>query len=141
MAAAIATGRAERYYVEGDFERDIENRSSIPSRLEAELPNVRERGMIAFGSGVTDPYQPLEREQDITGRCARILADSPRALPALVMTKSSLALRDLSFWSQLNRRAGFVLLVSLTSLDEGAPGNNGTWRFQLRRKAFHDTGV
>jgi hypothetical protein len=34
------------------------------------------------------------------------------------MTKSSLALRDLASWKALNERSGFVLLVSLTSLDE-----------------------
>jgi DNA repair photolyase len=111
-------GRAERYYVEGDFEKDLVIRPDIPARLELELPRLRERGMIAFGSGVTDPYQPLELEHDITGSCARLLADSARALPALVMTKSSLALRDLPLWSRVNAAAGFVLLVSLTSLDE-----------------------
>jgi len=111
-------GRAERYYVEGDFERDIVIRPDIPDRLAAELPNVRERGMIAFGSGVTDPYQPLEMQQDITGSCARLLSDSRKPLPALVMTKSSLALRDLGHWTSVNKRGGFVLLVSLTSLDE-----------------------
>jgi DNA repair photolyase len=112
-------GRAERYYVEGDFERDLEIRRDIPDRLAAELPSLRERGMVGFGSGVTDPYQPAEFREGITGRCARILAESPRALPALVMTKSSLVLRDLPAWRRVNERAGFVLLISLTSLDEG----------------------
>ena len=111
-------GRAERYFVSGDFERDIEVRDSIPNRLAAELALVREYGMIAFGSGVTDPYQPLELENAISGRCARILTESTETLPALVMTKSSLVLRDLVLWKQVNERAGFILLVSLTSLDE-----------------------
>jgi DNA repair photolyase len=112
-------GRAERYYVEGDFERDVEIRRDIPARLAVELPTVRERGMVAFGSGVTDPYQGLEAQEAITGSCARLLADSHRALPALVMTKSSLVLRDLPLWRRVNEGSGFVLLVSLTSLDEG----------------------
>lgn len=111
-------GRAERYYVEGDFERDIEARDSIPDRLAAELDSVRERGIVSFGSGVTDPYQKLECTHHITARCAELLADSRRSLPAQVMTKSSLALRDLPLWRRLNERAGFILLVSLTSLDE-----------------------
>jgi DNA repair photolyase len=111
-------GRAERYYVEGDFERDIESRLSIPERLAHELPTTRERGIVSFGSGVTDPYQPLERDLVITGRCAAILAESKRALPAQIMTKSNLALRDLQHWRQVNEHAGFILLVSLTSLEE-----------------------
>lgn len=112
-------GRAERYYVEGDFERDFEIRRDIPERLAADLPGLRERGMIAFGSGVTDPYQPAEARENITGRCAQLLAVSPRAFPALVMTKSNLVLRDLPLWRRVNERSGFVLLVSLTSLNEG----------------------
>lgn len=162
-------GRAEKYYVEGDFERDVEIRESIPVRFAAELPALRERGMLAFGSGVTDPYQPLEAERRLTGRCAEALAaacggnaapaegrshagagsaperaeartpgqgeppsrrpsggnpalfdeaPSPNPLPALVMTKSALALRDLPAWRKVNEAAGFVLLVSITSLDE-----------------------
>jgi DNA repair photolyase len=111
-------GRAERYYVEGNFERDIEIRHSIPERLASELPSVRESGMIGFGSGVTDPYQPIEAIEKISGRCASLLAESPNPLPALVMTKSCLPLRDLEAWTRVNERAGFVLLVSITSLDE-----------------------
>ena len=111
-------GRAERYYVEGDFERDVEVRRTIPERLERELPAVREVGMVGFGSGVTDPYQPLEKVEGLTGRCAELIAAAPRALPAMVMTKSSLALRDLPAWRRVNERSGFLLMVSLTSLDE-----------------------
>jgi DNA repair photolyase len=111
-------GRAERYFVEGDFERDIEVRRTIPERLAQELPFVRERGIIGFGSGVTDPYQPLEAVENLTGQCASILASSPRALPAMIMTKSCLPVRDLSAWSRVNERAGTILLVSITSIKE-----------------------
>jgi DNA repair photolyase len=124
-------GRAERYYVEGDFEKDIVVRDDIPELLAADLPKVRERGFVAFGSGTTDPYQPLEATRNITGRCAELLAaraeaaadrapaeDTPFALPAMVMTKSALALRDLPLWRKVNEASGFLLLVSITSLDE-----------------------
>ena len=111
-------GRAERYYVEGDFERDLEIRRDIPARLADELPALRERGMIGFGSGVTDAYQPAEGIERITGSCADLLASAPRPVPALVMTKSSLILRDIESWRRVGERSGFVLLVSLTSLDE-----------------------
>ncbi len=112
-------GRAERYYFEGIFEKDIEIRGYLPDRLALELPNVRERGMIAFGSGVTDPYQPEEGRQRLMGRCAELLeSDMNPGLPALVMTKSALVLRDLAQWKRLNEKAGFILLVSLATLDE-----------------------
>lgn len=115
-------GRAERYYVEGDFERDIVVRKTIPERLAHDLPTCRERGIVAFGSGTTDPYQPLESTEDITGACAALLS-SPQVnslgLPAMVMTKSALALRDLDHWKAVNEAGGFLLMVSLTSMDEG----------------------
>lgn len=115
-------GRAERYYVEGDFERDIVEKTAIPARLASDLPKARERGLVAFGSGTTDPYQPCEAVSKITGACAELLARGPLPpagrLPALIMTKSALALRDLPLWKAHAAQAGLVLLVSLTSLDE-----------------------
>jgi DNA repair photolyase len=138
-------GRAERYYVEGDFERDVETRSYIPDRLASELPTIREKGIVSFGSGVTDPYQGLERAKNITGRCASLLADAAYALPAQVMTKSSLVLRDLPAWKRLNERAGFVLLVSITSLDEGLretmePGASSFAERLAALRAFKEAG-
>lgn len=121
-------GRAERYYVEGDFEKDIVIREDIPELLAADLPKVRECGFVAFGSGTTDPYQPLEAKESITGRCAALLAaradagargKADFALPAMVMTKSTLALRDLPLWKRVNNASGFLLMVSITSIDEG----------------------
>jgi hypothetical protein len=77
--------------------------------------------MVAFGSGTTDPYQPREAQLELTRRCAELLAATKTAagfLPAMVMTKSSLALRDLATWKAINAHAGFLLMVSLASLDE-----------------------
>lgn len=167
-ACRYCDGRAEKYYVEGDFERDIQIREDIPSRLAAELPGLRERGMIAFGSGVTDPYQPCEAEKNITGQAASILAshaeakawgaagaspdaslfDEGRPIPppsALVMTKSTLALRDLAAWKRLHERSGFILLVSLTSLDEEVrelmePGASTFHERLALLKAFKEAG-
>lgn len=69
-------GGTERYYAKGDFESKIEIRRSIPDRLENGLPKTRERGMIAFGSGVTDPYQPIESVEQIIKKCAETLASA-----------------------------------------------------------------
>lgn len=120
-------GRAEKYHVEGDFERDILVRDAVPSLLAAELPRLREAGMVAIGSGTTDAYQACEATAQVTAGCARELArhaaTAPSGtgrlpVPALVMTKSALALRDLPLWSAVNQAAGFLLLVSISSTDE-----------------------
>jgi len=147
-------GRAERYYVEGDFERDVVIREDIPELLAADLRKVRERGFVAFGSGTTDPYQPLEASEDITGRCAALLAaradDAAQgrarfALPAMVMTKSALALRDLPLWRRVNAASGFLLMVSITSLDEELraamePGASGFAERLSLLKSFKESG-
>ena len=111
-------GRAERYYVEGEFDRDIVVRTNSPAVLDAELGRLRERGIVAIGSGITDAYQPLEARLELTRRCAEALERHGRA--AAVLTKSALAGRDLDLWAPVNARAGFVLLVSLVFADDAA---------------------
>ncbi|HUX43029.1 MAG TPA: radical SAM protein [Rectinemataceae bacterium] len=114
-------GRAERYYVLGDFEKDIIIRKDIPEALAEELPRMREEGMVVFGSGTTDPYQPCELVEDISGRAARLLATPPAGTPRLsasVLTKASLAERDIEAWAGVNSKSGFLILASITSLDE-----------------------
>jgi len=113
---AYCDGRAERYFIEGEFDRDIVVRANIATVLERELRGQRERGIVFIGSGVSDAYQPPEAEEGLMRSCARLLAD--RALPATVLTKSRLALRDLDLWSEVNRKAGFVFMVSLVTLDD-----------------------
>ncbi len=110
-------GRAEGYYVEGDFERDIVIRANAPELLAQELPKLREQGPICLTSGVSDAYQPVEREEQLTRRCAEVLARS--RFPVTVQTKSDLVLRDIDLWEQVHRQAGFNLFVSLTWSDDG----------------------
>ena len=109
-------GRAEKYWVEGDFERDIVVRSNLPVLLREELPKLRERAPVAIGSGITDAYQPLEERQRLMRECAGILAD--HALPVTVLTKSSLISRDLDLWEKVNGSSRFMLYMSIATLDE-----------------------
>ncbi len=136
-------GRAEKYYVEGDFERDIAVRGWLPDRLAAELPGLREPGMVAIGSGTTDPYQPVEAETRIVGHCAELLADA--GMPVTVMTKSDLVLRDLDTWHRVNERSLFVLLVSITTLREDVraafePGASPVEARLRTMRAFKEAG-
>lgn len=119
---AYCDGRAEKYFVEGDFERDIVRRVDLPERLRAELSGVRDWGALSLGSGVTDAYQPCEREDRLTRQVARVLADLPaeglRPLPVVILTKSARILDDLDLWTRINAQASVLVLVSITSLDE-----------------------
>lgn len=105
-------GRAERYFVEGDFSQDIVVRTNLPERLSAEVPRLREKGFITVGSGVTDAYQPVEAVRKLTRRSAEVL--SAFNSPVTIMTKSALALRDIDIWKKVAAGPGFMFLVSLT---------------------------
>ena len=109
-------GRAEKYYVDGVFDRDIIIRENEPELLELELPKLRERAPIGIGSGVTDVYQPVEVNERLMRRCGNILADYD--FPVHILTKSSLIIRDLDIWKQVNERSGFMVSVSLTFADD-----------------------
>ena len=64
-------GRAEKYYVEGDFEKDICVRANLPGLVASDVAAgtaAREYGAVCIGSGVTDVYQPIERELELTRR-------------------------------------------------------------------------
>jgi DNA repair photolyase len=49
-------------------------------------------------SDSTDPYQPLEREYEITRRCLEVLAE--HGFPLLIVTKSDLVLRDIDIFKK-----------------------------------------
>lgn len=115
-------GRAEKYYVEGDFERDIVRRLDLPARLRVELARLREWGALSLGSGVTDAYQPCEGEDRLTRQVAQVLASLPeeglRPLPVVILTKSARILEDLDLWVRIHAQASVLVLVSITSLEE-----------------------
>ncbi|MCK5686377.1 hypothetical protein KAJ27_19740 [bacterium] len=114
-ACKYCDGRAEKYYVEGDFEKDIKIRKNLCSVLESNIKNIREPGIISIGSGVSDPYQPVEEEESLMRGVAEIIQTS--SLGAAVLTKSSLVLRDLKLWEKVHKNSSFILMVSLTSID------------------------
>jgi DNA repair photolyase len=109
-------GRAEKYWVEGDFERDIIVRPNLPRLLREELPKLRERAPVAIGSGITDAYQPLEREQGLMRECASILAE--HRIPVSLLTKSALVARDIDLWETVDHGSSFILNISIATLDE-----------------------
>lgn len=109
-------GRAEKYWVEGDFERDVVIRSNLPRLLREELPRLRERAPVAIGSGISDAYQPVERKQGLMRECAAILSEHP--LPVSLLTKSSLVSRDIDLWEKVDRGSSFILNLSIATLDE-----------------------
>lgn len=115
-ACKYCDGRAEKYYVEGDYEKDIVIRKNLPEILKMEIPKLREIGTIMIGSGISDSYQPVEADEKLMRRSAEILLESN--LSVAVLTKSSLIMRDLDIWKKVNQKNGFTLMISLITLDD-----------------------
>jgi DNA repair photolyase len=113
---AYCDGRAERYWVEGEFDRDIVVRTNIADRLDHDLSRVRERAPVSVGSGISDAYQPVEERLGLMRQSAEVLLR--HRFPASVLTKSSLVCRDLDLWRRVNAAGGFTLSVSLVFADD-----------------------
>lgn len=115
-ACTYCDGRAEKYFVEGDFGTDIVVRKNLPEVLDTELANLREPGIVSIGSGISDPYQPVEADEHIMERCARLIANHGYA--ATLLTKSALILRDIDIWKEVHAKRGFILMLSLVFTDD-----------------------
>jgi DNA repair photolyase len=66
-------------------------------------------------SGVTDPYQPIERRLNLTRGCLEVLAEFRN--PVSVITKNRLVTRDIDFFQELARHDAVAVFLSVTTLD------------------------
>lgn len=140
---AYCDGRAERYWVEGEFDRDIVVRTNIADRLEQDLSRLRERAPVSVGSGISDAYQPVEERRGLMRQAAEALLR--HRLPVSILTKSSGIRRDLDLWSGVNAAAGFNLYVSLVFADDALrqiyePGASSVQDRLATLRAFKDAG-
>jgi DNA repair photolyase len=66
-------------------------------------------------SGVTDPYQPVERRLQLTRRCLEVLGEFRN--PVVIVTKSALVTRDVDVLMSLARDNAAAVFLSVTTLD------------------------
>jgi len=98
-----------------DFESRILVKRDAPELLRRELASLRWRPQVLALSGVTDPYQPVERKLEVTRRCLEVLVEARN--PVGVITKSGLVARDADLLAELAGHRAAVVSVSITSLD------------------------
>lgn len=67
-------------------------------------------------SGVTDPYQPVERKFEITRGCLKVALDCNQ--PVYVITKNGLVTRDIDLLEQLASRNLVRVVMTVTSLND-----------------------
>ena len=99
-----------------DFERRIFAKPDAPALLAAELAKATWRPRHLALSGVTDPYQPVERLLGITRGCLEVLAAHRH--PVGVITKNALVVRDVDLLADLARWGAVRVAISITTLDE-----------------------
>jgi DNA repair photolyase len=115
-------GRAEGYYVEGDFGRDVTAKINAPIMLDRALDPARKRkplrrGFIMLGGGVGDSYQPAEQLHTLTRACLEVI--ERHRDPVHILTKSTLVERDLDLLTRINGGQRAVLSMSFSTVDDG----------------------
>ncbi len=98
-----------------DFETRILAKHDAPDLLRKELASPGWKGEAIVMSGVTDPYQPVERELRITRRCLELMLECRQAVS--LITKNPLITRDLDLFDRMNAYNGVHAAVSITTLD------------------------
>ncbi len=98
-----------------DFESRIMVKEDAPELLAAELSKPRWKPQTLVMSGVTDPYQPVERRLQITRGCLEVLARFRN--PVGIITKNQLVTRDLDLLGELAAHQAAAVNISITSLD------------------------
>ncbi len=100
-----------------DFESRILVKENAPELLQEELLSRRWKPQTVALSGVTDPYQPVERELRLTRRCLEVFLDFRN--PVGIVTKGDLVVRDLDLLSPLAGFGAVSVAISIATLDEG----------------------
>ena len=98
-----------------DFETKIFVKETAPELLRRELASSRWNPQLLALSGVTDPYQPIERRLQVTRRCLEVLVEARN--PTGIITKNHLVTRDTDLFQELDRFRAVAASLSVTSLD------------------------
>jgi DNA repair photolyase len=98
-----------------DFETKLTAKTNAAQALVRELSQPGYRpAFIALGAN-TDPYQPIERNFQVTRSVLQVLSDCHH--PVVVTTKSAQVVRDIDLLASMAARNLVQVLVSIATLD------------------------
>lgn len=98
-----------------DFETRIVVKHDAPKLFRDWLNRPRYEPEVVMMSGVTDCYQPCERQYQLTRGCLEVALEARQ--PIAIVTKNALVIRDLDLLSELASRHLVMVAISLTTLD------------------------
>jgi DNA repair photolyase len=98
-----------------DFETKIFAKPEAAKLLEQKFSLPSWEPKVVTLSGVTDCYQPIEKQLKITRGCMEVLRDFRN--PAAIITKNHLVTRDIDIFSEMAKYNCIVVNVSVTTLD------------------------
>lgn len=99
-----------------DFETQIFVKTDAPELLRRALASPRWQPEPISLSGVTDPYQPVERRLRLTRACLEVCVAFRQ--PVVVVTKNALVVRDVDLLAELARHHAAAVFLSVTTLRE-----------------------
>ncbi|MGH7563184.1 MAG: PA0069 family radical SAM protein [Gemmatimonadota bacterium] len=97
-----------------DFETKIFVKEDAPELLRQQLSSTKWEPRVLAMSGVTDPYQPVERRLEATRRCLEVLAEFRN--PVSIITKNHLVTRDIDLLQRLALHDAAMVNLSVTTL-------------------------
>jgi DNA repair photolyase len=99
-----------------DFESKIMVKQDAPQLLRKELSSKKWKPQTVMFSGVTDIYQPAERQFALTRHCLEVFLDFRN--PVAMITKNYLITRDLDLLKELAQFDCVSVSLSITTLDD-----------------------
>ncbi len=99
-----------------DFETKVLVKRRAPALFREFLAKPKWSPEVIVFSGVTDCYQPIERELRLTRGCLEVAAECRQ--PVAIITKNALVTRDLDLLCELAVHRAVHVSVSVTSLDQ-----------------------
>ncbi|HEU4615038.1 MAG TPA: radical SAM protein, partial [Kofleriaceae bacterium] len=115
-----------------DFDRKIVAKVNAPELLREAFERKSWAGDLLAFSGVTDCYQPVEKELQLTRKCLEVCLEYRN--PVSIISKSALIERDVDLIAELAREAGATLSVSLAWTDAELARTIEPWAASPQRR-------
>ncbi len=115
-----------------DFDTKIVFKPRAAELLRQAFEKPSWKGELVMFSGVTDCYQPVEKELELTKQCLEVCLEYRN--PVSIISKSALVERDVDLIAELAREAGAHLSVSLAWLDPELARTIEPWAASPQRR-------